>query len=201
VDENIMRQLISAALTTAGPPGKGQLAANPAATILSPGDELPGGALLVRFDTFPHPNASFYVGMVDGRVFYLTEDPKAFSAMLRASGVQVGTPEIAVAVARAYVETTRSMREFSGVVDGPDDITWADPRTLEQQQNLADVTGRLRTFLRPPAAEAVGDGYEVTLYVLRGAVLERRVLTISRNGDLSEHVQVVASDLPTPISM
>ncbi|MCO6008398.1 hypothetical protein NE236_25810 [Actinoallomurus purpureus] len=198
---NVIRQLISTTLITKGPPGKGKLAANPAASIMRPKNQLPGGARLVLFESFPHAGASFYVGLVDRKVFYLTEDPKAFSAMLRASGVRITSPEIAVALARAHVETTRSMREFSGVVDSADDITWAQPRTPAEQQDLTEVIGRVRTLVRSSASSAAGNGYAVTLFVLRGSTLERRTLTISHDGDVSEHVEAIASGLPTPISM
>jgi hypothetical protein len=201
MDLRVMRELIVAGLAAEGPEGKAQLAANPTASMMQPGAELPGGARLVRFDSFPHPNASFYVGLVDRDVFYLTETPAAFPAMLRASGVQVTSPETAVALARAYIEATRSMREFSRVVDSLDDITWAPPRTPEEEQTLAEVSGRLRASVQPPAANAAGDGYQVTLSVLRGPILERRTLTISHDGDIRQHVESVASGLPTPISM
>ncbi len=121
--------------------------------------------------------------------------------MMRESGVTIDSPEIAVGLARAYVESTRSMREFSRVVDSPDDVTWAQPRTPEEQRSLAEASDRLRALVRPPAARAVGDGHEVTLYVLRGSTLERRVLTIARDGGIGEHVEGVALGLPTPISI
>ena len=201
MDQNTLRQLISAALTEEGPAGKGALAANPAASMMKPGAELPGGARLVRFDSFPHPGASFYVGLVGSKVFYLTEAPKAFSAMVRESGVAITSPDIAVGLARAHVESTRSMREFSRVVDGPGDVTWAPPRTPDEQRSVAEANSRISALVRPRAARAAGDGYEVTLYVLRGSALERRVLTIGSDGDVGENVEVVASGLPTPISM
>lgn len=201
MDQNSLRRVISAALTEEGPPGKGALAANPAASMMKPGAELPGGARLIRFDSFPHPGASFHVGLVGSKVFYLTEAPKAFSAMVRESRVAIASTEIAVGLARAYVESTRSMREFSRVVDSSDDVAWAPPRTQEEQRSLAEASSRLSALVRPPAARVAGDGHEVTLYVLRGSTLERRVLTIARDGDVGENAEVVASGLPTPISM
>jgi hypothetical protein len=201
MDQYTMRQIISAALTEEGPPGKDRLAADPAASMMRPGVELPGGAVLVRFDSFPHSSASFYAGVVGRRVFHLTETPKAFSTMVRESGVRIASTDIAVGLARGFVESTRSMREFSRVVDSARDITWAQPRSREEQQTLADAGDRVQALIRPPVAVAAGDGYEVTLYVLRGSTLERRVLTIARDGEIAEHVEVVASGLPTPISM
>jgi hypothetical protein len=200
LDQYALRQLIGAALTDAGPPGKGRLAADPAASMMRPGVEVPGGALLVRFDSFPHPGASFYVGVVGRQVFHLTETPTAFSAMVRESGVRVASEAIAVALARAFVESTRSMREFGRVVDGPRDITWAEPHSREEQQRLADAAGRVQALIRPPVAVATDDGYEVTLYVLRGTAVERRVLTVAHDGEITERGEVVASGLPTPIS-
>ena len=201
MDADVVRQLVSSALAVDGPSGKGRLASDPRATMFRPGGELPGGIVLGRFDAFPHPGASFYVGIVDRQVFYLTETPEAFVAMVRASGLRIGAPEVAIAMARAYIETTRSMREFGRVVDRPQDLTWPAPRSPEHEHAIAEAIARLRTLIRPPAFEAVGDGHKVTLFVLRGSVLERRTLTISRDGDITERVEQVESGLPTPITI
>jgi hypothetical protein len=201
MEADVMRQLVSSTLTAGGPPGKGSLAANPAATDLVPMGMLPGGALVARFDAFPHPSASFHVGIVGNAVFYLTEEPEAFSAMLRATGTQVTTVETAIGVARTYVETVRSMREFSKVVNGAGDVTLAEPQTPEQDQNVAAAADRLRTLVKSPTAVGIGDAYQVTLFVTRGTTLERRILNITRDATVTEHIEVVATNLPTPITM
>jgi hypothetical protein len=196
-----MREMISMALADAGRPDKAYLAADPAAAMMCPPLVLPGGAQAVRFDSFPHSASSFYVGIFDESVFYLTEAPEAFTAMMRASGFRVASPGDAITVARCYVETTRSMSAFSRVVDSVNDIEWASGPLAPRPQDLSALIGRLRGIVTPPSAEARGGDYLATLYVLRGSTLERRKITIARDGNIRDRSDRVAKNLPVPISM
>jgi hypothetical protein len=193
-----LRGLISSALSADGRAGGAALAGNPSVSMIEPYTELPGGVSIIRVDAMMTVSASFYIGLVGRRVFYLTQSPEGFSAMLRAAGLRVTTPGVAVSAAALFVETTRSMRQFSGVVASPDDITWSPSASPE---TLAAVAGRLRSVIRPPAAANAGANYEVTLYAIRGATLERRRLHVTPDGDVREEVVPVEDGLPVPYSM
>ncbi|TQL88107.1 hypothetical protein FB559_8722 [Actinoallomurus bryophytorum] len=195
------REMISNALKAEGRPDKAFLAINPASAIMRPSAVLPGGADVVRFDSFPHPNTSFYVGVTGEKVFYLTESPEAFTALMHDVGLRVASPVDAVAVAHWFVETTRAMHVFSRVLGSVGDIEWASGPLAPRPQDVAALVGRLRDVITPPTAEAQGNAYLVTLYVLRGSTLERRRITVTGDGDIQDRADRVAKDLPVPISM
>ena len=148
------REFISNALEAEGHPDKAFLATNPASAIMHPSVALPGGADVVRFDSFPHPSASFYVGVAGGRVFYLTESPEAFPAMMRAAGVRVASSADATLVAQWFVETTRAMDVFSRAVSSIDDIEWASGPLAPKPEDVSALTERLRGVIAPASAEA-----------------------------------------------
>jgi hypothetical protein len=196
--DDAIRELLGSALSADGRSGSAALAEDSAASVMIPYSELPGGARVFRVEVIRAPNASFYAGVAGQRVFYLTDSPEAFGAMLRAAGLRVTAPDVAVAAAVLYVETTRSMREFSGLVASVDDITWS-PRATDQ--DVARVVRRLRSVIRLPEAVRGGQDHDVTLYAIRGATLERRRLHITQDGDVREEVEPVQDGLPVPFSM
>lgn len=195
------REFISNALEAEGHPDKAFLATNPASAIMHPSVALPGGADVVRFDSFPHPNASFYVGVAGGRVFYLTESPEAFPAMMRAAGIRVTSSADATLVAQWFVETTRAMDVFSRAVSSIDDIEWASGPLAPKPEEISALTDRLRGVIAPASAEAQGTDHFVTLYVLRGSNLVRREITVTADGNIRDRAERVAKNLPVPISM
>jgi hypothetical protein len=199
MDENELRSAVAVGLEAAGEPRLAARAADLRSTNLRRQRELPGGAIVVLLEAFPHPSASFYVGLAGGRVFRLTGMPGAFADMMRASGLQVTDEQTATEVARAYVETTRTFYTFIGVLDSSDDISWD---TRPGHEPSPDLIARLRRFVHPPAAAAAGPGhYEVTLTVEHGTAVERRVLTVAADGAVTERTEDVISDLPVPISL
>ena len=194
------REFIGDALEAKGLPDKAFLVTEPTAAIMHPSTALPGGAEVVRFDAFPHAGAGFYVGVAGGRVFYLTESPEAFPAMMRTAGTRVGSPAEAVLVARWFVETTRAMNVFSHVVDDVDDIEWASGPMAPRPEEIGALVDRLRGVITPPSAEARQDDHLVTLYVLRGSTLVRHKITVARDGGVRDRAERVADELPVPIS-
>jgi hypothetical protein len=198
MDQNELRRAVAVGFESAGETGLAARAADPRSTMLGPAHALPGGAVAVMFEAFPHPGASFYAGLAGGQVFYLTGAPEAFESMLRASGLQVTDEQTAAEIARAYVETTRTMNTFARVLDSVNDIRW-DPRP--ERQPSPELLADLQRSVRPPAATAVGPGlYEVSVFVLRGADAERRVLTVTADGAVTDRIEDVVSGLPVPVS-
>jgi hypothetical protein len=199
MDQIELRRAVAAGFESAGEPDLAARAATPLSTMLGPVHAIPGGAVAVLFQAFPHPGASFYAGLAGGQVFYLTGRPEAFTDMLRASGLRVTDEQTAAEIARAFVETTRTMDTFSRVLDSVNDIKW-DPRP--ERQPAPELLAQLHGSVRPPTATAAGPGlYEVTLFVLRGADAERRVLTVAADGAVTERTEDVVSGLPVPISV
>jgi hypothetical protein len=199
MDQNELRRAVAAGLESSGKPERAALAADPRSTMLGPELALPGGMVAVGFGAFPHANASFFVGLAAGQVFYLTGQPDAFNEMTRVSGLRVADERTAELLARAYVETTRTMRTFSGVLDSADDIRWD---TRPGRGPAPETVAQLRDYVRPPAVTAVGPGlYQVRLAVLNGAAVERRVLTVTPAGAVTEQTEDAIDGLPVPVSM
>lgn len=198
MDENELRRTVAAGLESAGEPERAAWAANRLSTMLGPLLALPGGAAAVMFETYPHLTASFYAGLAGGRVFYLTGAPGAFDDMMRACGLRVTDEQTAEQVACAYVETTRTFYAFSRVLDSADDIRWS---TTPGREPAPEVVAQLHRLVRPPTV-TVGPGrYEVSLFVLNGNAVERRVLTVTTDGAVTERAENVISGLPVPVSI
>jgi hypothetical protein len=198
MDQNELRRAVVAGLESAGQRDLAALAASPESAMLGPVRELPGGAVAVLFEAFPHPSASFYAGLARGRVFYLTGRPEAFGDMMRTIRLQVTDEQTAVQIARAYVETTRLMDTFTKVLDSIDDIGWD---TTPGREPAPEKIARLRQSVRPPAVTAAGPGhYQVSLFVLRGTAAEHRVLTVSTDGSVTEQTEDVVPGLSVPVS-
>lgn len=194
MDTNELRSAVVAGLETAGEQELAARAGDPLSTGIVRLRELPGGAVAGLFEAFPHPSASFYAGVAGGRVFCLTGAPDAFADMVQASGLQVTDEQTAAELARQYVETTRTFETFATALDSADDINWRTPPAPE-------VAARLREAVRPPVAAAAGPGrYEVSLFVLHGDAVERRVLTVTADGTVTERTEDVFRNLPVPIS-
>jgi hypothetical protein len=197
MDKNELRRAVVAGLESAGETDLAARAGNPLSTMLGRVEAIPGGAVAVLVEAFPHTSASFYVGLVDGQAFYLTDSPDAFTGMLRASGLEVTDEHTAEAVARAYVETTRTFYTFTTVLDSADEIRWDPSREL-----TPELAAEVRQAVRPPATTAVGPGrYAVSLFVLRSPAIERRLLTVTTDGAVTEQAEDVFPDLPLPASL
>ncbi|MQA96226.1 MAG: hypothetical protein GEV11_16845 [Streptosporangiales bacterium] len=155
-----------------------------------------------RFDTVPDAAGSFHVAIGPReRVFYLTESPKQFTALTGAVAMRVASGDTAVDLARLYVETTRSMREYSTIVTSVDDLEVAGDLTAAQRKSLAAAERRLRPLLAEPTAVRSGQGYAVTLYVQRGAVVEKRTIAVSATGEITDRATPIVKDVPAPASV
>ena len=155
----------------------------------------------MRFDTYPHARGSFYVGLVANDVFYLTESPASFNAMIRASEVSISVGDDALAIVRAYLETTRPMRRFGRLLGDASDVRWARARNEEERRRLDTAVETVSSVVAPPAVDDHDRGFAVTAYVLYDATVERRTLLVGHDGYVDEiERSPVASGLPVPMS-
>lgn len=203
MDTNELRSAVVADLESAGEHELAARVADAESTRLRRVRELPGGPVVGLFEAFPHPSASFYAGVADGRVFYLTDAPDVFAAMVRANGLRVTDEQTAAELAREYVEITRTFETFTTVLDSADGIEWdISPEEEEEGESASEVVARLREAVQPPTVAAAGQGrYEVSVFVLHGDAVERRVLTVTAEGAVTERTEDVFPDLPVPISL
>jgi hypothetical protein len=199
-DDAEIRRIVSSALAASGKKAKSAQAAA-LTTRIRWTERQPGGAHVVRFDTYPHARGSFYVGLLANDVFYLTESRDAFNAMIRASAVSVVGSDDALTIAHAYLETTRPMRHFGRLLRDATDVRWARPGNDEEQRRLDSAVEAVSSVVAPPAVDIHDIGFTITAYVLYDATIDRRTLLVRHDGSVDEISRSpVASNLPVPLS-
>ena len=199
-DDAEARRIVSAALAASGKEAKSAQAAAPTTRIRRM-ERPPGGADVIRFDTYPHARNSFYVGLVADDVFYLTESRDSFNAMMRASAVSVTVSDDALAIARACLETTRPMRHFGRLLSDAADVHWARATNDEEQRRLDTALATVSSLVAPPAVHLHDRGFAITAYVLYDAAIERRTLLVDSAGSVDEIGRIpVATGLPVLMS-
>lgn len=198
-----LRDKVSRGLIEAGRADKASLAHQPKVSQYTEVEApLLNGWKIYRFDTVPDAGGSFHVAIgARERVFYLTENPKGFTRLTGAVAMRVASGDTAVDLAGLYVETTRSMREYSTIVASVGDLEVADGLTAQQKRSLATAERRLKPVLAEPAAVKSGDGYAVTLYVQRGPMVEKHTVSISATGEMSDRATRLVKDLPAPTTV
>lgn len=198
-----LRDKVSRGLIEAGRADKASLARQPQVSQYTEVEApLLNDWKIYRFDTVPDAAGSFHVAIGPReRVFYLTENPKGFTQLTGAVSMRVASGDTAVDLARLYVETTRSMKEYSTIVTSVDDLEVADGLTARQKRSLATAERRLKPVLGAPAAAKSGDGYAVTLYVQRGPVVEKHTISVSATGEMSDRATRVVKDIPAPTTV
>jgi hypothetical protein len=133
-----------------------------------------------------HRPVLLYAGYAPGaKLIVLNGDPAKFVALAHADGVQIRSVEMALAYVEALFETTRDMSELTYVVRGVEDILF--------RAGHAPV---LRSPIEAPRGTLVPGGVDVTLYVMRQAVLERRRYAVAEDGSVTVHADALERDLP-----
>jgi hypothetical protein len=158
-----------------------------------------GGAIVwrVRDDRSDHPIAAYVGRWPDGSVRVLNDDPDAFLALARATGVDLPDPETALGYVRAFLETTRGPSVIVRVVSHPGEIRWrpgSDDEERRRQAFEADPP------IVPPRAVATADGFHVELCLVVDQRVQLNTFAVTRDGDITAAYRVLAEDLPMPIA-
>jgi hypothetical protein len=144
-----------------------------------------------------HAVVFFVAYAPDGPVMSLTGQPDAFVELARADGLSIGDPASAVAYARAYLETTRSMAELFYLVASVDDVMFLPAPSDEERARIAAFRATYAEVIQPPSAAPDGPPFTVTIYAIREQALERHTLTVARDGAIADDVTTLATDAPT----
>jgi hypothetical protein len=147
-----------------------------------------------------HP-VRLHVASGGARALLLTGDPKAFTTMTEADGTTVADPAAATAVARLYLDSTRPRGKLTYIVGSVDEIRFRPNITGDAARRRDRVIARYRPDIAAPAAVAKGTGFAVTAYVVRDQALERRELTVAKDGRTREKVVTLVKDLPVPYTV
>ena len=196
-----MRTRLTDALRTDDPLSAGAVADRSTGLGVLETDWLPGWQVVdVQVRRLPHPQR-FFVGLsADGRARYLSGKPGNFAAMLADARIRVGS-ETAVALARTFLDTTRTFQRWSYRVEGVDAIEWRPDLTPAEQRVRDSVTQSYAHPIAPPRAAPAGDGWTLTAWMVDGSTLVRHDLTLASDGQTTDQVTVVARDLPVPDSI
>lgn len=151
----------------------------------------------VQDDRSDHPIAAYVGRWPDGSVQVLNDDPAAFVALARATGVDLPDPEKALGYVRAFLEATRGPSVIVRVVSHPAEIRWrpgSDDEERRRQSFEADPP------IAPPRVEVAADGFHVELCLVVDQRVQLNTFAVTRDGDITASYRVLAEDLPLPIA-
>ncbi|MFC9897218.1 hypothetical protein ACFVMC_26315 [Nocardia sp. NPDC127579] len=121
----------------------------------------------------------------------LTGRPEAFDAVVRGSEPSADT---AIAIGRAFLDTTRTFEKWSYRVERPEEIVGLPEHT---DPILAD----LRIEITPPLPVAGPAGWSLRLWTVTGTSLIRHDLCVRRDRTVEDRATVAAPDLAVPDSV
>ncbi|WP_109506248.1 hypothetical protein [Nocardioides speluncae] len=149
----------------------------------------------------PH-SQRFYAGLAeDGTVHLLSGKPDGFNQMLAAAGATADSGEVATAIAQTYLDSTRDFAVWSYRIESLGEVQWRPTMTAEQTQAKQDVETAWSSKVTAPAAIAAGDGWQLTLWEVKGQDLVRHDLVIGADGQVQDSALAVAQQLPVPASL
>lgn len=143
-----------------------------------------------------HPRSLFVAYTPHEPAIVLTAHPQHFSTLAHADGLTLDTPDAAVAWARAYLETTRTNAEIFYVVSTFDDILTLNDPDPDTARPIVAFRAMYATQIAPPRAIAGGPPFDVVAWAIREQSLERHHLHVTLDGNISDTIETVASDLP-----
>jgi hypothetical protein len=191
--ETEIRAVVRQALTAAGDAEGARLADKDSSLMTElRAPDLPGWRFF-RFVSTPHPHAGFHVAVGEGMVLDLTDRPADFVHVLRGTDVVLQDARQAAQVARLYVETTRPMTDFVKVIEGVDDIALRTGLPAAERRARERSLAKLRQVVRPASAVRRGEGFEATVFTQAAEKIERRTITITGDGSLSQQTRVIAA--------
>ncbi|MEV4007343.1 hypothetical protein [Actinomadura sp. NPDC049753] len=154
----------------------------------------------VDYRQSPHP-VQLHVATGGDRVELLTGVPKAFGEVTAADGTTVTDAAAAVALARAYVETTRPGGVLTYVVGRVEDIAFRPGITGDAARRRDEILAEYRSRIKEPAARAGGEGFTVTLYAVKDKALQRHDIGVTAKGAVDDRVETLVPDLPVPYTL
>lgn len=173
-------------------------------TKLTPVDAawLTGWQIVDVESTGPHHSKRFYAGLAeDGAVQPLSGKPDGFNQMLTAAGTTAESGEVATAIAQTYLDSTRDFTVWSYRIESLDEVQWRPTMNAEQIQAKQDVEAAWSAKVTAPAPAAAGDGWQLTLWTVKGQDLVRHDLVLEANGQVQDSAVAVAEQLPVPASL
>lgn len=163
---------------------------------------LPGWQVVdVTVRSLPHPRR-FFVGLSeDGRAEPLTGQPQRFAAMVTDAGVRVRAGTAAVDVGATFLDTTRTLLRYSERVEDLSRVRWKTHLSPAERAIHDRVLTTYGPQVRAPRATPAGDGWTATFWMVDGSTLVRHDVTVGADGAVTDVPEVVARDLPVPVTV
>ena len=147
----------------------------------------------------PHPRRIAVALSDAGAATVLSGDPEAFNTVV---GGSVGTLTAARAtkIAQVFFDLTRDFTVWSYRVESTDDIQWLPKPKADQAKRRDALITEFGDRIKPPAAEAEGQGWSLTLWSVSGNQLVQHDLVIAADGTVNTTSVVAAENVPVPAS-
>jgi len=145
----------------------------------------------------PYKPIVHYVGYAIGLpAVVLSEDPKAFLAMVKAGGAKIESAEQAAGYGAGFLTCTRPLSRLAYIVQSAGEVSFRPnlsggaAKTKDRfQKKYADV-------IAPPSAEARGKDFTVTVYMVVEQELRRVRMKIGADGSIDPDADVLEKGLP-----
>lgn len=125
----------------------------------------------------------------------LTGRPEAFAEMVAAVPVSIPDAETALGYVRGFLAATRRHDDLVQVVTDPSEIAWRPGSPDEEERREAFVADT--SFA--PQVEEHGDGFAVSLVVLRDQHAQLSSFRVTADGRVDAHDEVLVEGLPLPV--
>jgi hypothetical protein len=197
-----LRAQLAAALRATSPANASLVDNQRTSLTRVPADWLPGWQIIdAENSSPPHPRRFYAALSSDGRAEVLSGKPDAFSSMLVSAGVRADSAEVASSIGTVFLDSTRDFRVFSYRVDQVADIRWRPRLTPADEAVRDDVLHTYRSQVKPAQAVQVGEGWQVTVWMVHGKDLVRHKVTIASDAAVTDEAEKVVTDLPVPASV
>lgn len=146
----------------------------------------------------PYKPLLHYIGYLEGsEAIILSQDPKAFNAMVAADGkVAIASAAEAAAYAATFLTVTRSLTKLTYVVNSLADVKWMpklDASDVARREQFEKDHGK---EIAAPKAKADGAGFEVVAVLVVEQEVQRATVHITSKGAVNAGFVAVATNLP-----
>jgi len=152
---------------------------------------------LVRDDHLDHPLQAYVGYWPGGEVRLLSDDQDAWAELMDAAGPHIADAATALGYVRQFLECTRGPSVIVQEVTGPQDLHWRPGSVDEEQRRAAFSAG---PAIAGPVVDRGDNGFRVELTLVVGQRVQRNLFDVTPEGRITASFQVIAEDLPLPIS-
>ena len=146
-----------------------------------------------------HPQRYIAALAEDGTAVRLTDNPQAFTTMVGAAGVEVGSAELAGRVGTDYLDLTRSFaRSSSYRVASVGDVKWRTKNVTSAQQ-AARAKVEQEAAVAAPDPQRDGQSWTMHVWTVTGQALVDHALTVGHDGSVTDSPTTVAENLPVQL--